>query len=151
MRPTEPVIVRAKRDELAGRIQGAVEALRVLRVNSIGPVIDELEGIATEVRNAPDNVDPSSLQQAGTKAVQVLLNLLDQIASAPGGRVVLCGAVGSILGSVGWPATIAFATAMSAWLGKDAFMAAMEMGKSINAKRQTPRRSREKSKPPLKA
>jgi hypothetical protein len=137
-----PLPPREMRIELADRIEATVEVIRLLRINSVSESIDELIAIATELKKRPDDNNPSRLQEAGDKALNVIFSLLDELASQPGARMAITGAISLIVGGTGAPGVAAFTAGLAFWYGKDVYT------KFINAwgKRNAPTTKRAKKK-----
>jgi hypothetical protein len=116
-----------RRRRLAERIDESVEAIKLLRINSLSSTVDDLTAIAAELRGASDEDTPSALRESAHKALKLLHSILDELATQPGARVIICGAAASILGGIGTTHAVAgFALALSAFFGKDAFGMALD-------------------------
>ena len=86
------------RVELANRIVASAEAIRSLRINSLGVGVDELLSIADDLKKLPDDNSSSRLKEASDKAVKVLFSFMDELSSQAGARITLTGAVSLIVG-----------------------------------------------------
>jgi hypothetical protein len=117
---------RERRTQLAERIDEAAEVIRLLRINSVGDTVAELNAIANELRAAADEETPSALREAGNNVLRVLSKIADQLSSVRGSRIAISGAIALILGGSGWPAVSAMGLALAYWEGKDTFLKAVE-------------------------
>jgi hypothetical protein len=125
--PTIELSPFEQRARLAERIEESVEAVKLLRINSLSETVEELTGIATELRIAPDEKTPSALRESAHKALMVLHSILDELATKPGGRLIISGAIAAIIGGIGTPQSVAgFGLALSVWYGKAAFGKALD-------------------------
>jgi hypothetical protein len=89
---------RERRYELAERIEATVEIIRLLRINSAGEAVNELEAIAKELKAVEDDKTSSALKEAADKVLNVLSRILDQLATVRGSRMAISGAIALVLG-----------------------------------------------------
>jgi hypothetical protein len=114
-----------KRLDLAKRIEETAEYLRNLRMNSLADAIDDLESIATELKDPLQPHPPSELKQVAARVMEIFTRISGQLANTRGSRIALSGAVGLILGGSGWPAVTAMAISLAYWDGRDTFLKAV--------------------------
>jgi hypothetical protein len=107
--------------ELANRIEASAEAMRSLRINSLGVGVEELLAIADDLKKLPDDNSPSRLKEASDKALKVLFSFMDELSSQAGARITLTGAVALIVGGAGVSGAAAFSAGLAFWYGKDVF------------------------------
>jgi nucleoside 2-deoxyribosyltransferase len=117
---------KEKRYELAERIEATAEAIRLLRSNTTGDAIAELQAIAEELKSVKDAETPSALKEAVDKALKVLLQIMDQLSTVRGSRMAISGTIALVVGGAGWSAVTALGLGLAFWEGKEAFLKAME-------------------------
>jgi hypothetical protein len=133
-----PLPPRQRRLELASRIEATAEAIRGLRINSVSGGVEELIAIAEELKNQPDENNPSRLQEAADRSLRVIFALLDELSSQPGARLTITGAVSLIVGGAGFSGASAFGAGLAFWYGKDAFTKFIDVwGKRGAGKKET--------------
>jgi hypothetical protein len=116
-----PLPPREMRLELANRIEATAEVIRILRINSVSESVDELIAIADELKRLPEENNPSRLQEAADKALNVIFSLLDELSTQPGARMAITGALSLIVGGTGTSGAAAFSAGLAFWYGKDVF------------------------------
>lgn len=117
---------KERRYELAERIEATAEAIRLLRSNTTGDAIAELQAIAEQLKSVEDVETPSALKEAADKALKVLLQIMDQLGTVRGSRMAISGTIAFVVGGAGWPAVTALGLGLAFWEGKEAFLKAME-------------------------
>ncbi|MEX2129101.1 MAG: hypothetical protein WD871_12790 [Xanthobacteraceae bacterium] len=117
---------KERRYELADRIEAAADVIRLIGSNSASRAIVELEAIAEELKSVPDAETPTALREAADRALKVLLQIMDQLATARGSRMAISGTIALIVGGAGWPAVTALGLGLAFWEGKEAFAKALE-------------------------
>lgn len=117
---------REMRFELAERIEETAEAVRLLRSNTTGDAVVELQAIAEQLKAAEDVETPSALREAGDKALKVLFQIMDQLGTVRGSQFAISGTIALIVGGTGLPAVAALGLGLAFWEGKEAFQKAME-------------------------
>ncbi|MDH2353335.1 hypothetical protein QCM80_22125 [Bradyrhizobium sp. SSUT112] len=119
--PSPPLPSREMRLELADRIETTAKVIRELRINSASESVAELEAIAAELKQRPDDNSQSRLQEAADKSIKVISALLDELSSQPGARMAITGALALIVGGTGASGAAAFGAGLAFWYGKDVF------------------------------
>jgi DNA segregation ATPase FtsK/SpoIIIE-like protein len=117
---------KERRYELAERIEATAEAIRLLRSNTTGDAIAELQAIAEELKSVENVETPSALKEAADKALKVLLQIVDQLGTVRGSRMAISGTIALVVGGAGWLAVTALGLGLAFWEGKDAFLKSME-------------------------
>jgi hypothetical protein len=127
---------RKSKVELAKRIETVADALASLRINSLSDPVQELHKISQHIREFSD--DAPALRDLSGRALPILTNLFDVLGTQQGAQVIVSGAIAGILGAGGWPSAVIYGLTLGAWMGKDAFMAALDkLPKSRNSNHET--------------
>lgn len=125
--PQKKMSPQEARSALVSRIHEAADAIRLLRINSASQTVGELESIANDLEQAPDDKISPALQETVEKVLAVLSRLADQLASVRGARMLISGAIAIVLGGAGFSAVTAFGMSLAFWEGKDAFLKALSV------------------------
>jgi hypothetical protein len=119
-----PKQVRAR---LTARILEAADALRLLRINSAMDTIIELENIAHELEQVPEDKIGPALESTVDGFLKILARFSSQLASIRGSRMLISGLISVVLGGAGYSAVAVFAISLAFWEGKEAFLKAVEL------------------------
>jgi len=114
------------RAQLASRLYEAAEAIRLLRLNSTSDAVLELENIAKDLEEVPEDKIAPALQETAIKFLKILSRLADQLATVRGARMLISGVISVVLGGAGFSAITAFGISLAFWEGKEAFLKAIE-------------------------
>lgn len=128
------------RRELASRLVDAIDAIHLLRINSVGEIISELELIAAEL-NRPE-APASALQTLIYNALQAIAKSFDQLKAAKGGRIVIAGIIAALVGGSGWPAATVYALTLAFWQDKATFVKAIEAFRGIRSPARNNKKAR---------
>jgi hypothetical protein len=118
---------RQTRAQLAARLSEAAEAIRLLRINSAAETAIELEDIAKELEQIPEDKLVPALQETVDKFLKVLSRFADQLATIRGSRMLISGLISVVIGGAGYSAIAAFGMSLAFWEGKEAFLKAIEI------------------------
>jgi hypothetical protein len=117
----------AQRGRLVDRIEDSAEALRALRLNSIGQHIDEIVAVAAELRRVPDKETPGAIKSSALKVLELLGSMADELKSQKGARFAIAGIVALLVGGTGIAGVSALAIGLAFFQGEDAFKKALEV------------------------
>lgn len=136
---------------LAERLEFVAETLATLRINSASEIVGELRHLASEAIDitaraelSGSQVSEPQLRKTAFKAIPIIGKLAELLDSRRGAEVVVAGLVGAVVGLVGWPATAVYTATVAAFLGKKAFLEAINAGRKERKpkKDDQPRRDR---------
>jgi hypothetical protein len=125
--PHRKLSPRQTRAQLAARISEAAEAIRLLRINSAAETAIELDDIAGELEQIPEDKLTPALQETVEKFLKVLSRFADQLATIRGSRMLISGLISVVIGGAGYSAIAAFGMSLAFWEGKEAFLKAIEL------------------------
>jgi hypothetical protein len=125
--PQKKLSPKNTRAQLAARISEAAEAIRWLRINSASETAIELESIAKELEQVPEDKIGPAIQETVTSFLKLISRFADQLATIRGSRMLISGLISVVLGGAGYSAIAAFGMSLAFWEGKDAFLKAIEL------------------------
>ncbi|TXN70312.1 hypothetical protein [Methylobacterium sp. WL6] len=130
--------------KLSERIDTAAYALRDLRLNSTGEIVEELLSISRALKeNRLKSSSDTSRRDVSVKgetknALQTIGGIFDAIENSGLAAIVVSGAVTAVIGCGGWSAVACQTVCLASWHGKEALIAAIDKlpGPKIRQKRQ---------------
>jgi hypothetical protein len=125
--PQKRLSPRQTRAQLAARISEAADAIRLLRINSAAETAIELEDIAKELEQIPEDKLVPALQETADKFLKVLSRFADQLGTIRGSRMLISGLISVVIGGAGYSGIAAFGMSLAFWEGKEAFLKAIEI------------------------
>ncbi len=118
--------------EISARIAEVADSIAERRINAAGEYVETLREVAEQVaaletaRSPEDPISDPQLRELLDKALQALGALFERAGTEMGTKLLISGATAGILGTVaGGSTTAIFAMCSAAWLGPDAFKAAV--------------------------
>lgn len=123
---------KQSRRQMVSRLSEAAEAIRLLRINSAIETAIELESIAKELEELPEEKVPAALKETADAFLRVLLRVADQLATIRGARMLISGLVSVVLAGAGFSAVAVFGLSLAFWEGKEASLKAIEALKKNN-------------------
>lgn len=109
----------------ADRIMIVVRHLQLLRINSLSEHISTLESISEELIATSASNNRDHLESLVWKALTALGGVFDALGSEKGAPIVVSGMIAGLLSLVGGAPTLIFSLSMASWMGKDAFLQAL--------------------------
>ncbi|MEK7994430.1 MAG: response regulator [Planctomycetota bacterium] len=117
---------------LSHRVERVADGITQMRLNSTSELVGELRDITTDLNSIASDrkqlpvLDEKDLKKEGLRALPVISKIYDVVGSERGAEMLVAGAVAGIVGIGGWPTVTAYSLSLAAWMGKDAFMKALE-------------------------
>lgn len=133
--------------DLLSRLDGAIEGIAAMRINSTGEAIEEMRHVSRSIRlkyaEREDGaiVEANELNNTVVKILTQLAKLYDVIENSKLAAIVISGATTTLMGATGLTATINLSVMLAAWYGKDAFLEAIQ---AISVSKSKPSRVRRK-------
>jgi hypothetical protein len=124
--PATKTSPRETRHELATRIQESADALRSLRLNSVGDIVASLQKIAADLQTVQDEKTPSAMKEAGEKVLKILSRIADQLATVRGSRIIVAGIISLVIGGAGYSALTVYGLTLAFWQGPEIFAKAID-------------------------
>jgi hypothetical protein len=124
--PEKKLSPRQTRAQLTERLFEAAEAIRLLRINSAAETAIELEAVAKELQEVPEQNLPDAIKETAEKFLGILSRLVDQLSTVRGSRMLISGIIGIVVGGAGFSGLAAFGLSLAFWEGKEPFLKALE-------------------------